>query len=402
MSWSWLAPLLVFGLVVFVHELGHFIAAKLTGVYAPVFSLGWGSRAWGIKLGETDYRLSWLPIGGYVRMASRDDETMSKIEGGGEAPLPHGDAGVQAMAASGHARGFNPVPFDPQGIAPFGPRMVPEHRWFESKPLASRLFIMVAGVTMNAILTLAVSVALFAFYGRPYVSAVLSEVLPGKPAAMAGLLPGDSIAAVNGAPIRDFGDFIDRVGNSSGAALTIDVRRAGGPIEIVVTPERTNTSDPLTGEAIVAWRIGAAPVAATHREPVTFGAAIVNGWDYSVTLGSTVVKIVRGLATGRVSMKQLGGPLMIAKVSVQAARSGFESLLALIALLSINIAILNLLPIPLLDGGQIIMNIAETVKGSAFSLRTRERVMQVGLVAVLLIFCVVMWNDVLRMLGISG
>ena len=115
-----------------------------------------------------------------------------------------------------------------------------------------------------------------------------------------------------------------------------------------------------------------------------------------------VVKIVRGLVTGRVSVKQLGGPLMIAKVSVQAARSGFESLLALIALLSINIAILNLLPIPLLDGGQIIMNVAETVKGSAFSLRTRERIMQVGLVTVLLIVCVVTWNDVLRWLGIAA
>ena len=402
MSWSWLAPLLVFGLVVFVHELGHFIAAKLTGVYAPVFSVGWGSRAWGIKLGETDYRLSWLPIGGYVRMASRDDETMSKIEGGGEAPLPSGEAGVQALAESGHAKGFNPVPFDPQGIAPFGPVPVPEHRWFESKPLASRLFIMVAGVAMNAMLTLAVAVALFAFYGRPYVSAVISDVLPGKPAALAGLLPGDSIAAVNGAVVKDFSDLVDRIGSSAGNPMVLDVRRAGAPVAITVTPERTPVNDPLTGEATTAWRIGAAPVAATHREPVTFGAAVTNGWDYTVTLSTTVVRIVQGLVMGRVSVKNLGGPIAIAKSSVQAAQHGFESLLALIALLSINIAILNLLPIPLLDGGQIIMNVAETIKGSAFSLRTRERIMKVGLVTVLLLFCVVMWNDVLRMLGISG
>ena len=402
MSWSWLAPLLVFGLVVFVHELGHFIAAKLTGVYAPVFSLGWGSRAWGIKLGETDYRLSWLPIGGYVRMASRDDETMSKIEGGGEAPLPEGEAGVQAMAESGHVKGFNPVAFDPHGVAPFGPRPVPENRWFESKPLLSRLFIMVAGVTMNAILTLVVAIALFTFYGRPYLAAVMSDVLPGKPAAVAGLLAGDSVAAVNGTPIKDFGEFVERISASPGVPIVLDVRRAGVPLAITVTPEKTEISDPLTGERMTVGRIGAAPVATTHREPVPPGRAVVEGWNYTWSIAGTVVKIVQGLVTGRVSVRQLGGPIAIAKSSVQAARSGFESLLALIALLSINIAILNLLPIPLLDGGQIIMNIAETLKGSAFSLRTREMVMRAGLVMVLLIFVVVMWNDVMRMIGMAG
>ncbi|MBI2796138.1 MAG: RIP metalloprotease RseP [Gemmatimonadetes bacterium] len=402
MSWTWLAPVVVFGLVVFVHELGHFIAAKLAGVYAPVFSLGWGSRAWGIKLGETDYRLSWLPIGGFVRMASRDDETMSRIEGGGEAPLPEGEAGVRAMAESGHVKGFNPVEYDPEGLAPFGPRPVPEDRWFESKPLASRLFIMVAGVTMNAILTLVVAIALFAFYGRPYLSAVLSEVVPGKPAAAAGLLAGDSVAAVNGTAVRDFGEFVDRISASPGVPVVLDVRRAGAALAITVTPERTSTTDPLTGEPLTVGRIGATPVAATHREPLPLARAVVEGWDYTWMLGGTVLKIVKGLVLGRVSVRQLGGPIAIAKSSVQAARSGFESLLALIALLSINIAILNLLPIPLLDGGQIIMNVAETVKGSAFSVRTREMIMRAGLVAVLLIFVVVMWNDVLRLIGVAG
>src|SRR5687768_1136078 len=138
---TWLAPLIVFGLVVFVHELGHFLAAKATGVYAPRFSIGFGPALWKRRWGETEYVLAALPLGGYVRMASRHDEAAASLEGGSE----------QASA-----RASDDPDFDPQAMIPFGPKPIPEHRWFESKSLAARLFIMLAGVTMNALLALVI------------------------------------------------------------------------------------------------------------------------------------------------------------------------------------------------------------------------------------------------------
>src|SRR3954453_19654851 len=148
---TYLAPLVVFGLVVFVHELGHFLAAKATGVYAPRFSIGFGPALVRKRWGETEYVLAALPLGGYVRMASREDETMALVEGGGEkAPPtpPHQGAhpGMVAEVAGGAAHEGRPRGRDPEAMYPFGPRPVPEHRWFESKPLWARLIIMLAGV----------------------------------------------------------------------------------------------------------------------------------------------------------------------------------------------------------------------------------------------------------------
>src|SRR5580704_17965151 len=131
----WLAPILVFGVVIFVHELGHFLAAKITGVYAPRFSIGFGSALWHHRWGETEYRLAVLPLGGYVRMASRDDESAAMLEGGGE------------------ERGPGTEGSDPDALMPFGSKPIPPDRWFESKPLGARIVIKLSGVFMNALLT---------------------------------------------------------------------------------------------------------------------------------------------------------------------------------------------------------------------------------------------------------
>src|SRR5829696_5900664 len=136
---SILAPILVFGLVVFVHELGHFLAAKWLGVYAPRFSIGFGPALFRRRRGETEYILAAFPLGGYVRMASRHDETAAALEGGSE---------EAAKLAASDPR------YDPNAMIPFGPLPVPEHRWFESKPLPARLYILLAGVTMNILLGL--------------------------------------------------------------------------------------------------------------------------------------------------------------------------------------------------------------------------------------------------------
>src|SRR5687767_133481 len=148
---SWLAPILVFGLVVLVHELGHFLAAKWLGVYAPRFSIGFGPALWRRRKGETEYVLAALPLGGYVRMASRHDEATAFLEGGSEEKA---------------ARPTDDPNFDPNAMIPFGPKPVPEHRWFESKPLWARLFILLAGVGMNFLLGLVVAIGLAMHFGK--------------------------------------------------------------------------------------------------------------------------------------------------------------------------------------------------------------------------------------------
>ncbi|MGQ0765445.1 MAG: RIP metalloprotease RseP [Gemmatimonadota bacterium] len=393
---AWLAPILVFGLVIFVHELGHFLAAKMVGVYAPVFSFGWGSRLWGIRRGETDYRISWLPIGGFVAMATKDSEGMSAIEGGTNvAEGADGSEGQEEKA--GHQKGLNPIPWDPNAYRPFGPRPVPRERWIESKSLGAKIFVLSAGVAMNAILALVVSVGTLATLGRPYLPAVVDSVVVGRPAAIAGIERGDSIVAVAGTPIERWTDFVAKVSSAPGQALPIEVVRAGGQREsLTITPDAVDEPDPITGELRKVGQIGVVRVNRQARETVGLGTAVADGWRATVGMSVDVVRTVGGLFAGDVSVKQLGGPITIARTSFAAAQSGIENLLFLIAFLSVNLAILNLLPIPLLDGGQILVRIIEAAKGSELSARTQEYLMRVGMLAILALFVLVMYNDIVR------
>jgi regulator of sigma E protease len=376
---SWIAPIIVFGLVVFVHELGHFIAAKLTGVYAPRFSIGFGPSLLKKRFGETEYVLAALPLGGYVRMASREDEATAFLEGGSE--------------NSATQPGSPKDGFDPDAMIPFGPKPIPESRWFESKPLPVRLFIMLAGVTMNALLAYGIYVGLLMHSGVPTAIPVAAAVTSGKPAAMAGLQPGDSIASINGRPLDRWEILLDTIGASAGRRLELGIVRKGTPMTVDVTPIAESVIDPRTGEKRQLGRIG---VAATEGfRPISVGQAFGEAWTLTLDNGGRIFSALGALVHG-VGVSELGGPIAIAQVSVQAARNGIETLLLLIALISINVAVFNLLPIPILDGGQIVLNIAETIKGSAFSTRTRERILKGGLLIIGLLFVTVMFNDISR------
>lgn len=398
---SWLAPILVFGLVVLVHELGHFMAAKWLGVYAPRFSIGFGPALWRKRVGETEYVVGALPLGGFVRMASREDEATAFLEGGSEqSKVPAvGASSSPTIAGEQHAVEAPRKDWDPNAMIPFGPKPVPEDRWFESKPLWGRLVIMLAGVTMNAVLALVVSTGLFLGYGAPYIPAVVDSVVPGRPADLAGLQRGDSIVAVKGVAVKRWSEVTERISASAGRELALEVVRSGGRVTVRVTPElRADTSDIGTLEQV--GRIGAGATPTIARESMGPGAAVVAGWDATWNMGTSVIRVVGGLVTGQVSVSQLGGPITIGRVSVQAANSGLEALWSLIAFLSINVAVLNLLPIPILDGGQILMNVAEGIKGKPFSMRTREYIMRAGLAAIALLFALVMFNDVKGLIGI--
>jgi regulator of sigma E protease len=394
MSLAWLAPILVLGLVIFVHELGHFIAAKWTGVYAPRFSIGFGPALWKRRRGETEYVLAALPLGGYVRMASREDETMAAIEGGKpESQVPgHGHGGVQ-----GAGEGEHPADWDENAMVPFGPKPVPANRWFESKPLWARLVIMLAGVAMNIVLTFVVSTGVFAYYGRSYVPAVVDSVLADMPARNAGLQKGDSIASINGVPVHAWTDMLNTVSASAGKEIAIGVVRAGRPVTVRVTPIPQQGMEAATGRKVTVGRIGAYPKDRLERDRLSLPSATVAGGQATWAMATSVVGVVGGLFQGSISVKNLGGPVAIARTSVAAARNSLESVWALIAFLSINLAILNLLPIPILDGGQVVMTIAESIKGSPISVRTREMVMRLGLAAIVALFAVVMFNDIVAL-----
>jgi regulator of sigma E protease len=399
---SWLAPVLVFGLVVLVHELGHFLAAKWLGVYAPRFSIGFGPALWRRRFGETEYIIAALPLGGYVRMASREDEATAFLEGGSEASVPAvGASSSPTITGEHHAVKSAARSWDPEAMIPFGPRPVPEDRWFESKPIWGRLIIMFAGVTMNALLALVVSTGLFVGYGRPYIPAVVDSIVPGRPAAAAGLRVGDSIVAVNGTPVQRWSQVTNVISGSAGQVISLEVIRGGTPTTVRVTPELVRDTTEV-GIVDDVGRIGAGSVARIERESMSLGASMVAGWHATWAMGTAVIRVVGGLVTGKVSMTQLGGPITIVRASVEASRSGVETLFSLIAFLSINVAILNLLPIPILDGGQILLNVAESVKGSAFTAKTRELILRAGLVAIALLFALVMFNDLKALIGLAG
>lgn len=386
----YIAPLVVFGLVVFVHELGHFLAAKAVGVYAPVFSLGWGRRLFGVRRGETDYRVSLVPLGGYVRMATQEDDAMAGIEGGV-------DRGTFDAAPERPAH-VDPKLWDPQAMAPFGPKPVPPDRWVERKSVPARVLILSAGVLMNILLTLVVSSGIFYAYGnvtRPdSLPAVIDSVSTGMPAQVAGLASGDRIVAVNGAPITAWDQVGPKIAALTDASVTIEVERAGARLSRVMTPEVVLVPDPVTGKTERVKRIGIAVRDSIIRSDVGLGEAVASGGRATWAMATNVVQVLGGLVSGEVSPKNLGGPIAIARTSVQAARNGAETLWSLIAFLSLNIAILNLVPIPVLDGGQILLVLAEAVKGSAFSSRAREMFARVGVLAVLALIILVTFNDV--------
>lgn len=377
----WLAPLFVFGLVVFIHEFGHFVAAKIFGVYAPRFSIGFGPAIAHWRRGETEYRIGILPLGGYVRMASRLDEAAASLEGGMETP-PDGDV------------------MDPDAMVPFGPKPVPESRWFESKSLGARLAIMLSGVFMNLVLGWVINVGLAHTYSFEATTRI-SEVIAGRPAAAAGLQAGDSLVSIGRAPVTRWSGFVDVVSRSSGVPLTLNVVRNGAPLQLTVTPAADTVTDPATGTLTRVGRIGAAPSRAAGH--VSIGTAIVEGSQRTLGMATLVFSSLQMIATRTAAVSDLAGPIGIAQVSVQAARQGGEVLLSLLALLSVNLAVFNLLPLPILDGGQILVLLVESARGRPLSLRARENVARFGLALILLLFITVTFNDLKRLiLGVTG
>jgi regulator of sigma E protease len=310
---------------------------------------------------------------------------MAGIEGGSD----RGSLG----AAIERPADVSPALWDANSMAPFGPKAVPADRWVENKSTSARVFILSAGVIMNILLTLVVSTGIYYRAGNTYVPAVIDSVVPGAPAAVAGLTGGDRIVGINGHPIRAWDEVLDEVAPVTTGSLRVEIQRGDTRFTKEITPQTAEIDDPVTGAKKTVGRIGIQVRASTVNEPLSFVGAMSAGGVATWRMATSVASVLGGLASGQVSAKNLGGPIQIARTSVQAAKRGAETLWSLIAFLSLNIAILNLVPIPVLDGGQILLVLAERVKGSAFSGRVREGFARVGVLAVLALIVLVTFND---------
>lgn len=420
-----IAFVIVLGFLIFAHESGHFFVAKLFRVRVLVFSFGFGKRLFGFRKGPTDYRVSLVPLGGYVRMA--------------------GDTPEENQAGA------------------------PDE--FLSKPKWQRFLILVAGPFMNILIAIAF-MAIISMVGTEsvIVRPIIGEVSPGKPAARAGLQPGDRIVGINGEKINDFDDMRLAIGMHGGTALRIDYLRNGQLRTTTMTPERENSDFGPVGRAGIrpyldstigrvrpaspAARAGLQPgdrIVAVNGKPVSQLYELDAALD--AAKGAAVpLDVARGPATFRTtlpaakldpsdpyrgfipptevrklslipalkdsveqnwkmlryafitlgrlfraegSVKELSGPISIARISGEMLRRGWMNTIALMALISLQLGVMNLLPIPVLDGGHIMILLIEGVARRDLSLRVKERIQQVGFAVLAALMIVVMYNDVI-------
>lgn len=442
------AFIIVIGVLIFVHELGHFMAAKWLGVQVIRFSLGIGPpiRGLSVRRGETEYCLSWLPIGGYVSMATLEELGASQALEGGAAPVPVDPqrvfekqpvwaravillAGVtmnalfafitySVMAGTIGADRLPTTQVDsvyaaelPPGASTLGGlhrgervtavNGVPMSSW---QDLQLRLFtspppirVDVEGRAEPMILTVPMEEgARNALVGaiEPLFAPVVHAILAGSPADRGGMKVGDTVQALNGDSMVSWYQFARIVRGSVGEPLALRVRRAGMTVPIVVTPEQHAVTDPHTGKEAPSGYLGISPdVPVVH---IRFGVvgAIGEGGRRTAQVAGQVLGALKGLVTGQISVRELGGPIRIGQVSGEAARLGLGPLIALMAALSMNLAILNLLPIPVLDGGGLLLLLAEAVRRRPLSVEIRARITNAGLIVVTAIMLFAISNDV--------
>jgi len=349
---SALAFVVVLGILIFFHEFGHFIVARLFGVGVEKFSLGFGPRLLGKKVGITDYRISLIPLGGYVKMV-------------GEEP----DAEL-----------------DPADI-PLS---------FTHKHVLKRMLIVFAGPFFNFLLALIIFSATFMTAGMYIRQASIGDVGADSPAARAGLMKGDRVVAIDGSPVASWDEMADRISSSSGKALVLDVRRNEETFQLEVTPELRSTTN-LLGETIERHVIGITYSGKTDTQPLSFFGAIWQSLVQTYRVAELMVVIITKVISGDISTDTIGGPIMIAQMAGDQARAGIGSLIWFIALISINLAIINLLPIPILDGGHLLFFAIEAFKGSPVSIKVREVSQQVGLFILILLMILVFYNDLTRL-----
>ncbi len=367
--------IIVLGVLIFVHELGHFLFAKMLGVSVEKFSLGFGPKLLGKKIGETEYLLSAFPLGGYVKMFGEG----GFIEGG-ESHHPPEDEEAESEAAS----------------APIQRELTEEEksRSFAHKPVLARIAIVMAGPVFNLIFAWMIFIVL-CMMGVPTVTAKIGEVLKDKPAARAGILKDDVISSINGKPIVRWEEIAEGIAASKGQPLTVSVKRSEKTIDFKMTPEPRIAKN-LFGEKVNGYAIGVASAGEVVTEYYNPFQAVIKGTEQTwKVIDITIMSLVK-MVQRVVPMDSVGGPIMIAKMAGEQASAGGASFLAFMALLSINLGVLNLLPVPVLDGGHLLFYFMELIFRRPVPQKVREYAQQIGMVLLLGLMVMAFYNDIIR------
>jgi regulator of sigma E protease len=362
---EWILPFLfVLTLVVFFHELGHFLVARWNGVAVKVFSVGFGPEILGFTDRKgTRWKISWIPLGGYVRFVG--DENVASA------------AGREALA-----------------------KLSEEERKtaFVAKPVGARAAIVAAGPLANFILAIVIYACLFMFAGQAVTAPQVDEVQPDTPAAEAGFQPGDLVVSINGTAIETFTDFQRFVSVRGGETLTVTVERDGQPLVLTVTPAIQESPDGFggvyrRGQIGIQRNIGPDDLTIQYLSlPEAIGAAVDEVWFVI----SQTVRYAGRIVTGREPPDQLGGPITVARVAGDAASISFIALVALAAGLSVSIGFVNLLPIPLLDGGHLLFFAIEAIRRRPLGDQAQEVGFRLGFVVVLGLILFVLALDLTR------
>jgi len=344
-----ISALIGLGILIVIRELGHFLLAKKTGVGVLTFSIGFGPRLLGKKVGETEYLLSAFPLGGYVKMVGEDPEEEV--------------------------------------------REVDLQRSFSHQNLAKRTAIVAAGPVFNLLLAVAIFIWIFVSYGVPVLTNRVGGVEPGSPAAKAGIQRGDRIVGVDAQAIKGWAELSRHIKESQGKPLSIRLQREGRELDITVQPVKREGRN-IYGEKQEVWAIGiASEVVIEKSNPLAgLGQAFYKTGEYSVLTLIALYKMIKG----EVSPKNLGGPLLIAQMAGQQAREGLASFFFFLAILSVNLGVLNLLPIPVLDGGHLLFFLLEWIRGRPLDLKHRERAQQIGVFILILVMIYAFYNDIAR------
>ena len=374
---SVIVPLMVFCVLVFVHELGHFLFAKWNKVGVFEFAIGFGPLIFSKQWGETRYSLRLIPLGGYVKMVGEDPRAL--------------DATEEEMAE----------------LSPQEQLLIRDRsKWFSLKGLWARSAIVFAGPLFNFIFAWMVGVLSFAIYGQvyPVTEPVIGDLLPGQPAATAGLIEKDRVESINGVAVSSWDDLASRIRKSGGVTLTLKVTRVidGKPQQIDIVVKGSNERseiDYLRGraEGDQDYRIGILPDLV--RQPVGFKDAVVNGSLQTVGITVMTAKGIWGMLVGSISTKNIAGPIFIFSEADRSAKRGLEHLMDFMIMLSIGLAVLNLLPVPVLDGGHLVFFALEALRGKPVGIRARELATQVGVFLLLLLMMFAVSNDIFRHLG---
>jgi len=354
MGHSAIAFIIVIGILVFIHEFGHFIAARLCGVGVEVFSLGFGPKILKKRVGRTQYCLAAIPLGGYVKMVGEE---------------PGADIDPEDVNAS-----------------------------FTHKSLWQKIIIVAAGPFFNFFLAIFIFYMLYQFSGVYLAKPIIGEVLEDSPAIAAGIKAGDVIKEINQNKIESFEDISRIIGASKGEQLQVIVERDGRLKRLMLVPVLKPAKN-VFGEEIQKYIIGIVGAGESFHKRLNPFAAMGRSIKDTYGLIKLTLVSVGKMISGSVSADNLGGPLMIAQMAGEQAKAGVMNFAWFIALLSVNLGIINLFPIPVLDGGHLLFFGIEAVTGKSVSDKLREKLTQFGAAALVALMVFVFYNDIVRMIN---